>query len=273
MKLVKKLAFLAVSVLAFGASNASADKLDKIISKGKIRCGVVLDFPPMGYRDARNKPAGFDVEYCKDLAKVLGVKLEIKSMSFAQRLPALNAGKVDVVIGSTSDTLQRAKSAGFTMPYFVFKFQVVSRKDSGIKTFADLKGKKVTAPLSSTNEIEFLKNVKNNNWNKSNYFSSKSENDAHLALLQGKVDAIITTDTTAVEMLKSPKYKDFVAGPFVPGFSDYVSIIVKRTEYGMINFMNLFIHQQVRTGRYKELNEMFYGPGPVRKLTIDGIYY
>ena len=73
MKLVKKLAFLAVSVLAFGASNASADKLDKIISKGKIRCGVVLDFPPMGYRDARNKPAGFDVEYCKDLAKVLGV--------------------------------------------------------------------------------------------------------------------------------------------------------------------------------------------------------
>lgn len=273
MNLVKKLAFLAVSVLAFGATNASADKLDKILSKGKIRCGVVLDFPPMGYRDAKNKPAGFDVEYCKDLAKALGVKLELKSMSFAQRLPALNAGKVDVVIGSTSDTLQRAKSAGFTMPYFVFKLQAMVKKGSGIKEFKDLKGKTVTAALSTTPETEFLKNSKANGWDASNYFSSKKESDTHLALLQGKADALITTDTTIVELLKLPKYKDYEAGPFVPGFDDFVSIIVKRTEYGMINYMNLFIHQQVRSGRYAELNKMFYGNSPLRKLTVDGIYY
>ena len=273
MKMIKKLALIAVAILALGISGASADKLDKILSKGKIRCGVVLDFPPMGYRDARNKPAGFDVEYCKDLAKALGVKLELKSMSFAQRLPALNAGKVDVVIGSTSDTLGRAKSAGFTIPYFVFKLQAMVKKDSGINSFSDLKGKKVTAALSTTPETEFLKNSKKNGWNSSNYFSSKSESDTHLALLQGKADAIITTDTTIVELLKLAKYKNYRAGPFVPGFDDFVSIIVKRTEYGMINYMNLFIHQQVRTGRYAELNKMFYGNSPVRKLTVDGIYY
>jgi polar amino acid transport system substrate-binding protein len=273
MKLMNKLAFLAVAILGLGTTGASADKLDKILSKGKIRCGVVLDFPPMGYRDAKNKPAGFDVEYCKDLSKALGVKLELKSMSFAQRLPALNAGKVDVVIGSTSDTLERAKSAGFTMPYFVFKLQVMTKKDSGIKTFADLKGKKITAALSTTPETEFLKNAKSMGWDEAKYFSSKSESDTHLALLQGKADAIVTTDTTIAELLKLPKYKDYVAGPFVPNYDDFVSIIAKRTEYGLINYLNLFIHQQVRTGRYKELNKMFYGNSPVRKLTVDGIYY
>ncbi len=272
MKLMKKLAVTAVAILALGTS-AQADKLDKIISKGKIRCGVVLDFPPMGYRDAKNKPAGFDVEYCKDLSKALGVELELKSMSFAQRLPALNAGKVDVVIGSTSDTLARAKSAGFSIPYFVFKLQVMVKKDSGINTFADLKGKKITAALSTTPETEFMKNSKSMGWDSANYFSSKSESDTHLALLQGKADAIVTTDTTIVELLKSDKYKNYKAGPFVPNYDDFVSIIVKRTEYGMINYMNLFIHQQVRTGRYEELNKMFYGDSPVRKLTVDGIYY
>ena len=273
MKLIKKLTVITATILAMGATSASADKLDDIMSKGTIKCGVVLDFPPMGYRDAKNKPAGFDVEYCKDLSKALGVELELKSMSFAQRIPALTSGKVDIVIGSTSDTLERAKSAGFTMPYFVFKLQAMVKKDSGIKEFKDLKGKKVTAALSTTPETEFMKNSKEFGWDEDNYFSSKSENDTHLALLQGKADAIITTDTTISELLKLEKYKDYEAGPFVPGFNDFVSIIAKRTEYGMINYLNLFIHQQVRTGRFTELSKQFFGNSPARKLTVDGIYY
>ena len=53
------------SILAFGvvaaaaiATTASADKLDDIISSGTLRCAVVLDFPPMGMRDADNNPIG-----------------------------------------------------------------------------------------------------------------------------------------------------------------------------------------------------------------------
>ncbi|QDF29087.1 transporter substrate-binding domain-containing protein [Halarcobacter anaerophilus] len=273
MKLIKKLAVVVSSVLTLGVVGANADLLDKILEKGKVKCGVVLDFPPMGYRDAKNKPAGFDVEYCKDLAKALDVELELKSMTFAQRIPALNSGKVDVVIGSTSDTLERAKSAGFTMPYFVFKLQSMFKKGSNIKTFEDLKGKKVTAALSTTPETKFIKNAKKLGWNASDYFSSKSENDTHLALLQGKADAIITTDTTISELLKLDKFKDYVAGPYVPNYDDFVSIITKRDEYGFINYLNLFIHQQVRSGRYAEVYKKFYGDAPIRDLIVHGIYY
>lgn len=273
MKLIKKLTVVATSVLALGAMSANADLLDKVIEKGKLRCGVVLDFPPMGYRDAKNNPAGFDVDYCGDLAKALGVKLELKSMSFAQRVPAITSGKVDVVIGSTSDTLERAQSVGFTMPYFVFKQQAMVKKGSGIKTFEDIKGKKVSAALSTVSETEFLKNAEKLGFNKSNYFSSKSENDAHLALLQGKADVIISSDTTITELLKLDKFKDYEAGPFIPNYNDYVSIITKRDEYGFINYLNLFVHQQVRTGRYEELNKQYFGNSPLRDLTVNGIYY
>ena len=61
----------------FLASQAQADKLDDIIESGKLRCAVTLDFPPMGSRDAQNNPVGFDVDYCNDLAKVLGVTAEV----------------------------------------------------------------------------------------------------------------------------------------------------------------------------------------------------
>ena len=49
-----------------------ADELDDIIAKGKVRCGVMLDVPPVGMRDAKNQPIGYDVEFCKDMAKALG---------------------------------------------------------------------------------------------------------------------------------------------------------------------------------------------------------
>jgi polar amino acid transport system substrate-binding protein len=58
---------------AVAATPALADKPDDIIASGTLRCAVVLDFPPMGMRDAANNPVGFDVDYCNDLAKALGV--------------------------------------------------------------------------------------------------------------------------------------------------------------------------------------------------------
>ena len=74
---------LALGVMAATAVAAPsfADKLDDIIASGTLRCAVVLDFPPMGSRDAQNNPVGFDVDYCNDLAKALGVTAEIVETS------------------------------------------------------------------------------------------------------------------------------------------------------------------------------------------------
>ena len=60
-----------------GRDAAQADKLDDIIASGKLRCAVVLDFPPMGSRDEKNQPIGYDVDTCNDLAAALGVKPEM----------------------------------------------------------------------------------------------------------------------------------------------------------------------------------------------------
>ena len=48
------------------------------MASGTLRCAVVLDFPPMSIaRDESNNAIGFDVDYCNDLAKALGVTAEI----------------------------------------------------------------------------------------------------------------------------------------------------------------------------------------------------
>lgn len=260
MKALKKILALSVCLAAFiPATFSCADQLDKVIERGTLNCGVVLDFPPMGYFDKNNQPAGFDVDYCNDLAGVMGVKANIINLTWADRIPSLVSGKSDVVIGSTSDTLERAKSVGFTYPYFVFKFQVFTKKDHAIKSFDDLQHMKVGAALGTTYETEYLAYAKKKGWGKDNYTSFKSENDAFLGLYQGKIDAIISTNTNIATKLQTKEFKDYVAGPYLPNYDDVVGIIAKRDEVAWINYLNLFLIHQIRDGKLNQAYKKHFG--------------
>jgi len=260
MKLLKKISLVVASVVTVGmVSSVWADKLDDVIKSGTLNCGVVLDFPPMGYFDKDNKAAGFDVDYCKDLGKVLGVKTNVMNLTWGDRIPSLISGKTDVVIGSTSDTLARAKSVGFSYPYFVFKFQVISKKSKSINSFDDLKNVKVGAALGTTYETEYLAYAKKMGWGTSNYTAFKSENDAFLGLYQGKIDALISTNTNIATKLQAKEFKDFVAGPYVPNYDDVVGLIAKRSETAWIQYLNLFLIHQIRDGGMNKAYNKHFG--------------
>jgi polar amino acid transport system substrate-binding protein len=261
--MIKRLAAVVVACVSLASVNATADQLDTVIKRGTLNCGVVLDFPPMGYFDSNNDPAGFDVDYCNDLASALGVDANVLNLTWGDRIPSLVSGKTDVVVGSTSDTLERAKSVGFTYPYFVFKFQVISNKDKNIDSFDDLENLKVGAALGTTYETEFLAYAEQNGWDTDNYTAFQSENDAFLGLYQGKVDAIISTNTNIATKLRSEEFADFAAGPFVPNYDDVVGLIAKRSETAWINYLNLFLVRQIRDGNLdKRYNQHFGSDAP-----------
>lgn len=267
MEIFKNLSVITALLAVLVSATASADQLDTVIKRGTLNCGVVLDFPPMGYFDKNNKPAGFDVDYCKDLATALGVKSNILNLTWGDRIPSLISGKTDVVVGSTSDTLERAKSVGFSYPYFVFKFQVFSKKSKNINSFDDLKNVKVGAALGTTYETEYLAYASKKGWGKDNYTAFKSENDAYLGLYQGKVDAIISTNTNIATKLQTKEFKDYVAGPFVPDYDDIVGLIAKRSEVSWINYLNLFLIHQIRDGNLdKRYNQHFGTNAPANLI-------
>jgi len=259
MKLLNKALMIASVASLLAAGTAHADQLDDVIKRGTLNCGVVLDFPPMGYFDKDNKPLGFDVDYCTDLATALGVEANVLNLTWGDRIPSLISGKTDVVVGSTSDTLERAKSVGFTYPYFVFKFQTFFKKGTNVTSFDDLKNVKVGAALGTTYETEYLGYAKKMNWGKDNYTSFKSENDAFLGLYQGKVDVVISTNTNIATKLQTEEFKDYVAGPFVPNYDDVVGLIAQRGETAWINYLNLFLVHQIRDGKLNERYNQHFG--------------
>lgn len=267
----KSITLTAVSLIAaFAATTASADKLDDIIASGVLRCAVVLDFPPMGSRDADNKPIGFDVDYCNDLAKALGVEAEIVETPFPDRIPALVSGRADVGVASTSDTLERAKTAGFTIPYFAFQMVVLTKEDAGIADFEGMKGHTVGSVVGTYEAIALEENVKA--WGEGEFRPYQNQADVFLALSQGQIDATVVTSTVASSIIQSGQYPGFTMKGDAPYDIDYVGLISLREEYGMLNYLNLFINQQVRTGRYQELYDLWIGGGEAPNLTVGGVY-
>ena len=263
------------AVVAFGMSHpAHADQLDDIIAAGKIRCAIELDFPPNGSRDKDNKPIGFDVDYCNDLAKALGVEAEIVDTPDPDRIPAIVSGRADVGVAVASDTLERAKSIGFSIPYFVFKTIVLAREESGIKSPADIKGHAVGGPAGAYETLALDATVKSFNDPKGKTLTYQTQSDTFLALGQGKIDATYTTSTIATAIIQSGKYPGLKIVGDAPVDADYCALLVKRSEQGLLNYINLFLNRQVRSGRYAELYTKWVGSegGAAPDLTVTGVY-
>ncbi|WP_086481954.1 transporter substrate-binding domain-containing protein [Oceanospirillum sanctuarii] len=266
---MKKTITCLLSAALLATTPVKADTLDNVVDRGELRCGVVLDFPPIGYRDANNNPAGFDVDYCNDLAKALEVEAKIIPVTWSERLPIIATGRADVVFGATSDSLARARTVGFSIPYAIYFAQGVVNSKVEINSFEDMRGKRVAAAIGTVPEQEWLKIAKE--WGEEHLYQSyQSENEVFLAVAQGKADIGITTNT-AVKPITS-QFKTLNAGPRMPWTADYTSIVGKRTDVTWLNYLNLFVTHQVRSGRYDELWGKYVGNN-VPELRIPGVMY
>lgn len=134
-------------------SIAEASNLRKIVQRGTLVVGMELKFWPFEYVDDQGTPQGFDVDIAKTLADRLGVKLEIKDMAWTGLIPALSAGKIDLIISGLTGTLERAKSITFSSPYYTTGLCTLLslKKAEGVTTVDDLNAEgRVIAVRSGT---------------------------------------------------------------------------------------------------------------------------
>ncbi len=99
------------------AAIAQGSKLDAILARGIIRVGLAGDYRPFAALDkATGRFEGLDVDMADSLGRALGTKVELVQTSWAGLLADLGADKFDLAMGGISVTLERQKTAFFSVP-------------------------------------------------------------------------------------------------------------------------------------------------------------
>ncbi|MGE7915683.1 transporter substrate-binding domain-containing protein [Lysinibacillus xylanilyticus] len=157
--------FMLMLVLVIGALAACGTKEDKANNassnadkgteeKQVLKVGTSADYAPFEYVDVAKgeEIIGFDIDLIKLVGEKLGVEIQLQDMDFNSLVPALQAGKVDVVISGMSPNKEREKVVDFSDKYNQTEQVIIVKKDSGIKKEADLAGKKIGVQTASIQE-------------------------------------------------------------------------------------------------------------------------
>ena len=99
------------------APSVPASRLDEILARGVLRVGTTGDYKPFSYRVGSGDFIGLDVALAGDLAKSLGVKLQIVPTTWGALLADLGEDRFDLAMGGVSVSLERQKKAWFSIPY------------------------------------------------------------------------------------------------------------------------------------------------------------
>jgi len=121
----------ALALVLFASCGPKEDtKLSQIKKAGKLVIGTSADYPPYEFHSlagGKDTIVGFDVAIAQEIAKDLGVKLEIKDMQFDGLLAALQAGTIDIVIAGMTPTEERKQSVDFSKTYYYAVHGVIVR--------------------------------------------------------------------------------------------------------------------------------------------------
>lgn len=164
LSVVLCVATVAVMFAGCGASKddtgASANSTEKHSSGSKTYI-IATDttFAPFEFTNSNGKFVGIDVDILSAVAKDQGFKYKLNSLGFDAALAALESKQADGMIAGMSVTDERKKTYDFSDTYYDADVTMAVAKDSDIKTYDDLKGKKV-AVKTGTNGSIYAKSIK-----------------------------------------------------------------------------------------------------------------
>jgi len=144
--------FLIITIMTILAGctqdSSSSSVVDQIKSKGKLVMGTSADYPPFEFHaqiDGRDEIVGIDISIAQEIAKDLGVELEIMDMDFDGLLAALASNTVDIIIAAMNATDERKDSVIFSNEYYIAEQRILVRTQDmeKFKSIDDLKSAKI----------------------------------------------------------------------------------------------------------------------------------
>jgi polar amino acid transport system substrate-binding protein len=213
---------------------------------------------------------GFDVDIANAIAKQMGVRIEVVSVTELTRISFTKDGKIDAAITSISKTWDRAHEIAFSETYFWSYQTFLVRKDSGLTTLRDLVGKKIAADRGGNADDNWLA------WLSRNGFEGQAE-VVQFGDKQAAVAAVRNGTVAGYAMDYEPLLKQAQANPDLEplkqegGFGPkYDGVAVHQNDTKILNAINFALQEIAATGEYDRIYNKWFGPQSATPLPLQG---
>lgn len=238
----------------FTGSSLAADRLDSVKAKGVLVAGVKDSLPPFGYIDQKTRTiVGYDIDFVHAIAKKLGVKVELKPVTSATRMPQLQEGNIDIIAATMTKNAERAKVIDFSHTYFLTGQKFLT-KTGTVKSLKDMEGEKIGTTKGSTSEKNAAAAVPS-----ATILSFDDYPQAVLALTQGKVVAVTTDESIlAGQLAKLPKGQYEI--PDIRISDEPYGLGIQKGNPKFLEFVNQTIIEMEKSGEAKQIFDRWFGP-------------
>ena len=241
---------LVLAVVLIGNVGSALAKEKVIIN------GIDANFPPFAYVNKTGQPDGFDVQSVNWIAKKMGFKVKHQPMDWDGIVPSLKAGKIDMIASGMSVTPERSQQVAFTIPYWIIKQVLVTRKDSKLTP---------ETALSAGHKIGVQRGTSEAKWMEENLIKKQGKDfklvyydSAPLAiedLINGRIVAAAMDDAPAEDAVRK-KPVQVIGGFGMP--NEQFAYAVRKDDTKLLKTLNEGLKQLMASPHWQELKDQYH---------------
>jgi polar amino acid transport system substrate-binding protein len=217
-----------------------------------MRVGMDLSYPPFETIGPDGRPAGISVDLAGALGAALGRPVQIENMPFTGLIPALQSGKIDLIISSMTATPERARAVAFSEPYLTTGLAVLVPAASTAPDLASLDrpGRTVVVRQGTTGEVFARANVR-----QAAILNLEKENACVLEVAQGKADAFIYDQMSVFQNAK--RHPGKVRALLAPLQKESWAIALRPADTELLAGVNAFLGKFRADGGFTKLADRY----------------
>ncbi|MEB3767058.1 amino acid ABC transporter substrate-binding protein [Acinetobacter sp. MD2] len=262
--------------LAFGASQISAaDTLDKIKERGKINIGFNDTSMPISYVSNGNA-AGYAIDICRNIANNIrkqlnapNLKIEFIPLTPSQRIDAINAGRIDMECGSTTNSYKRQQQVSFSTNFYYTEVRMAVKKSTNFQDLSDLNNKVVVTSIGSTTNQYIKRDARGKDVTVRTIYGHDMD-DSFNMLTTGKAEAFVMDDNILAGMIaKSAKPDHYeIVGPVLS--SEPYAVMLPKNDDRLKAVADSTIIGLWKSGEMMKLyHKWFQAPIPPKNLNLN----
>ena len=225
-----------------------------------VRIGTEGAYPPFNFIDTSGKLGEFDVEIGLALCEKMQVKCEVVAQDWDGIIPALLAGKYDVIIASMFITEERKKQVAFTDPYYKAAMTHAAPKGANLADLSNeaLKGKAIGAQ-SATTQADYVQKT----YPDADVRLYRTQDEVNLDLASGRLELQVGDLIPLLEWVSKTedgKCCELIGKPITdPAFvGEGAGMAVRQEDTALRDALNQALKDIIADGTYKKINDKYF---------------